>query len=83
MNISLRVRLDDTRDRLVVELEPGKVARTVPLQVGRENEIVEIDIDADGYVLGLSLPGLTDLLAELAPKPAGKPETPGKPGKGK
>jgi hypothetical protein len=66
MHISLRARLDSTRDRFVIELEAGKVAETAKVAVAGWKESVEIGLDAEGYILQVSIPGLNKFFKELA-----------------
>jgi hypothetical protein len=76
MQISLRVRLDTARDRFCVEFEPGTVADRKPVKVEGLEAPVELTLDAEGYVLGVEIPGLAKGLKALAGEPQGKPGKP-------
>lgn len=67
MQVSLRLKLDEAENRLTVELEPGgKVAKRIPLApVSVGLEPVTLDVDAEGYVVSVSVPGLKEALAEI------------------
>lgn len=76
MQISLRLRLDDERDALVVELDDGAAgtmpnalktaARTIPLgPLVTGGERVQLEVDADGYITAAVIPGVKAFLAEL------------------
>lgn len=68
MNISLRLKLDRDRNAFVAELEPGgKVAVSIPLHPLKPGlEPVTVDLDADGYVVSFSCPGMKEILEEIA-----------------
>ena len=72
MQISLRAQLHDTRDRFRLELEPGTVATTREFPVEYAKEPGTIELDAQGFVLAVTLPGLKQFFAALAgDKPKG------------
>lgn len=66
MQISLRVRLDNTTDRITVELEPIEGAQQTEFPVEYCKEPGVLHISPDGYLAGVSLPGLKMMLANLA-----------------
>lgn len=72
MHISLRVALDATKDRIRIELEPGKVASTMQLKIEGSKKQIDVELDAEGYVLGVSIPGLKEAIAAIAGEKPGK-----------
>lgn len=74
MQISLRVRLDSTTDRLVIEFEPSDegVAAVYKLKVEGMAEPAELNLDPFGYIVSLAIPGLAKGLAALAGEKQGK-----------
>jgi hypothetical protein len=72
MQISLRLQLDTTRDRFRAELEPGTVASTKEFPVEYCKEPGTIELDAKGFVLANTMPGLKQFFDSLAgDKPKG------------
>jgi hypothetical protein len=64
MQISLRLRLDREKDCAVAELEPGTVADRVPLgSLTPGGDPVTLDLDAKGYVVSITVPGLAAIIA--------------------
>lgn len=72
MDISLRLRLDTTSDSLRVEFEPGKEAKSLDVKIEGSKAPMKVSLDADGYVLGVSIPGLAKFLAGMAGEKPGK-----------
>lgn len=68
MQISLRVKLDEAANRVTFELEPGcAVTKRIPLAPIHEGlEPVTLDVDAQGYLVSVSVPGMKEALAEIA-----------------
>lgn len=68
MQISLRLRLDTKADAFVAEFEPGAtVARSVALgALTAGGAKVQLNLDADGYVVSVSVPGMAEILADIA-----------------
>ncbi len=75
MHISLRVRLDSTTDRLVVEFEPSDKGIESVKKIAVEGlpEPMELNLDPEGYIVSLSIPGLARGLKALAGDKPGKP----------
>lgn len=69
MQISLRVRLDDTTDRILIELEPIAGSQTKDFPVEYCKEPGQLHIAPDGYLVGVSLPGLKMFFDNLAGRP--------------
>jgi len=68
MQISLRVKLDDARNAVVLELEGsgGPKAKSIKLgPIARGQPPVEIDVDAGGYVTAIVVPGMQEIIAEI------------------
>lgn len=75
MDISLRVRLDSTTDRLVIEFEPADKGIESCKKIAVEGlpEPMELNLDPDGYIVSLAIPGLAKGLKALAGEKPGKP----------
>jgi len=66
MQISLRLKLDIESDCAVAELELGTVVTRLSLGcVIPGAKPMTLDLDANGYIVSVTVPGLTTLLAGL------------------
>jgi hypothetical protein len=71
MQIPLRVQLDVAKDRVRVEFEPGAEAgRELVLHKkaqgkDKAGEAMTLQLDKDGYLVALSIPGLAEFLKEF------------------
>lgn len=72
MQISLRCRLDTSTDRFVIEFEAGEVASTRPIAIDGLPEPAQLELDAQGYIVSLAIPGLAKGLKALAGEKTGK-----------